>query len=233
MEGARGFDHCRFTAGFQPAAPAAGGTPKHLSLSLSSFSGPVVCNSGNVFVSIYIAMYIHVYMLRQDNDYVELFAGSGQVSASLRQAWQLWVHVDSVYLAGFSLGKDGAGGTTFELMDNPLIFDLTSNSGFALALNEIRRLRPGACAIVAICCESYSAMCLMLHWFCSSWSLKPETRMKSVAVLENKVPCALWEKHPEAVGKLWVRFRAERKPVDESSGATIAGSVLQRSQVSS
>ena len=130
---------------------------------ISSFSGPVVCNSGNVFVSIYIAMCIHVYMLRQDNDYVELFAGSGEVSASLRQAWQLWVHVDSVYLAGFSLGKDGAGGTTFELMDNPLIFDLTSNSGFALALNEIRRLRPGACAIVAVCCESYSAMCLMLH----------------------------------------------------------------------
>ena len=56
--------------------------------------------------------------------------------------------------------EDGAGGTTMDLMANPLCFDLTSSSGFALALNEVRRLRRGGCAVIAICCESFSSMLL-------------------------------------------------------------------------
>ena len=46
-----------------------------------------------------------------------------------------------------------------DFMDNPLTFDLTSESGFALALNEVHRLKRGGCLIVAICCESFSIMC--------------------------------------------------------------------------
>ena len=52
----------------------------------------------------------------------------------------------------------GAGGTTLDVMENPMLQDLTTDAGFALALNEVRRLKKGSCLIVAICCESFSAM---------------------------------------------------------------------------
>ena len=45
-----------------------------------------------------------------------------------------------------------------DIMQNPMLFDLTTTTGFALALNEVRRLKEGGCLIVAICCESFSAM---------------------------------------------------------------------------
>ena len=45
-----------------------------------------------------------------------------------------------------------------DLMSNPMLFDLTSNVGFALALNEFKRLKKGSCAVVAICCNSFTAM---------------------------------------------------------------------------
>ncbi|CAE7285440.1 unnamed protein product [Symbiodinium sp. CCMP2592] len=54
---------------------------------------------------------------RQDNDFVELFAGAGEVSSGLREA--------------------GASGASFEILDNPQAFDLTTPVGFALALNEV------------------------------------------------------------------------------------------------
>ena len=43
-----------------------------------------------------------------------------------------------------------------------MAFDLTSDVGYALALNCVLRLRPGGMLIVAICCESFSIMCLAL-----------------------------------------------------------------------
>ena len=48
-----------------------------------------------------------------------------------------------------------------EILDDPLQFDLTTESGFVLALNEIRRLKVGGCAIIALCCESFSSMSLV------------------------------------------------------------------------
>ena len=65
-------------------------------------------------------------------------------------------------------------GSSLELLDHPDAFDLTSDAGFILALNEVKRLRPGGLCIVALCCESFSAMCLgsilVLAWYWS-WSL--------------------------------------------------------------
>ena len=46
-----------------------------------------------------------------------------------------------------------------DFMDSSLTFDLTSDCGFALALDEVHRLKRGGCLIVAICCESFSIMC--------------------------------------------------------------------------
>ena len=53
-----------------------------------------------------------------------------------------------------------------DLMSNPMLFDLTTDVGFALALNEIRRLKRGSCAVVAICCNSFTAMCLSCICVC-------------------------------------------------------------------
>ena len=47
-----------------------------------------------------------------------------------------------------------------DILDNPLVFDLTLNSGFALATNAVLRLRPGGVLVVALCCESFSIMSL-------------------------------------------------------------------------
>ena len=54
----------------------------------------------------------------------------------------------------------GASGASFEILDNPKAFDLTTPVGFALALNEVRRLKAGGCCVIALCCESFSAMYL-------------------------------------------------------------------------
>ena len=45
-----------------------------------------------------------------------------------------------------------------DLKDNPTAFDLTTDVGFALALNSILRLRAGGVLVLAICCESFSVM---------------------------------------------------------------------------
>ena len=69
-----------------------------------------------------------------------------------------------------------------DVMMNPMAMDLTTSSGFALqaecavsaglmrfgyltlcncrlAVNLVRRLRPKSCAILALCCNSFSIMC--------------------------------------------------------------------------
>ncbi|CAE7243888.1 unnamed protein product [Symbiodinium pilosum] len=81
---------------------------------------------------------------REDNDYVEIFAGAGEISGRLRQ--------------------DGAGGSAMDLLWNPMVFDLTTDVGFSLALNEVRRLRPGGVCVIALCCSSFSSMWLACHF---------------------------------------------------------------------
>ena len=56
--------------------------------------------------------------------------------------------------------KDGCAGATMDILDNPLTFDLTLDSGYALAANAILRLRPGGVVVIALCCESFSIMSL-------------------------------------------------------------------------
>lgn len=75
---------------------------------------------------------------KQDYDFVELFSGDGEVSGKLRQ--------------------EGLAGASMDLKDNPTAFDLTTDVGFALALNSILRLRAGGVLVLAICCESFSVM---------------------------------------------------------------------------
>ncbi|CAE7947469.1 unnamed protein product [Symbiodinium sp. KB8] len=74
----------------------------------------------------------------KDYDFVELFSGDGEVSGKLRQ--------------------EGLAGASMDLKDNPTAFDLTTDVGFALALNSILRLRAGGVLVLAICCESFSVM---------------------------------------------------------------------------
>ena len=99
------------------------------------------------------------YKPPEDNDYVELFAGAGEVSAKLRQEGVCLLQVKLGLAISSECFQDGAGGATMDIMDKPLTFDLTSHCGFALALNEVRRMKRGGCLIVAICCESFSIMC--------------------------------------------------------------------------
>ena len=47
-----------------------------------------------------------------------------------------------------------------EILTNPLVFDLTSDVGYALALNSVLRLRRGGVLVVGLCCESFTIMCL-------------------------------------------------------------------------
>ena len=56
--------------------------------------------------------------------------------------------------------QDECRGANIDILENPLIFDLTSNSGFCLAANSIMRMRPGSVLVVALCCESFSIMSL-------------------------------------------------------------------------
>ena len=44
-----------------------------------------------------------------------------------------------------------------------MAFDMTSDVGYALALNSVLRLRPGGMMILAICCESFSVTRLALQ----------------------------------------------------------------------
>ena len=89
--------------------------------------------------------------------------------------------------------EDGAGGTTMDLMANPICFDLTSNSGFALALNEVRRLRKGGCAIIAICCESFSSMWLHCSVIAADCFVIVACGYLPVALSEHQVAVHQWE----------------------------------------
>ena len=56
--------------------------------------------------------------------------------------------------------QDGLRGAPIDIMLNPMLYDVTSDQGFVLALNAVLRIRPGGVLIVAMCCESFSIMCL-------------------------------------------------------------------------
>ena len=56
--------------------------------------------------------------------------------------------------------QDNLNGATLDIDYNPMAFDMTNDAGFLLAMNEIRKLKSGGVCIIAICCESYSAMLL-------------------------------------------------------------------------
>ena len=99
----------------------------------------------------------------QGNDFVELFAGMGHVSGSLRDEAWLRCFGKGCGECGFFCSheyKDGATGVALDVLYNPIALDITTDAGFASALNEIRKLKPGACVIAAICCKSFSAMLL-------------------------------------------------------------------------
>ena len=78
------------------------------------------------------------------------------------------------YKPGFgnSCVQDGHHGAAVDLVANPIVFDLTSDVGFSLAINSVLRLRAGGVLIVALCCESFTVMyldcmlngCFMVWW---------------------------------------------------------------------
>jgi hypothetical protein len=63
-------------------------------------------------------------------------------------------------LIGFCNAKDGAAGVALDIEYNPIALDMMTASGFATALNEVRRLKEGGVCVVALCCRSFSAMYL-------------------------------------------------------------------------
>ena len=63
--------------------------------------------------------------------------------------------------------QDGQRGSSVEILENPLMFDLTTDRGYAVAANSVMRLRPGGVLVVAICCESFSIMCPGFYVGCS------------------------------------------------------------------
>ena len=73
-------------------------------------------------------------------------------------------------------------GVSVDILENPIAMDLTTNAGFALALLQVSKLKRGGVCIIAICCRSYSVMCLayMMYVACSALSL-PRVRMTAVA----------------------------------------------------
>ena len=77
------------------------------------------------------------------------------VASSGRTELFLW------FLQCFGLlccAQEGHRGAAVDLVANPMVFDLTSDVGFSLALNSVLRLRAGGVLIVALCCESFTVM---------------------------------------------------------------------------
>ena len=58
----------------------------------------------------------------------------------------------------FCSAKDGAVGVALDIDYNPIALDMLTASGFATALNEVRRLKEGGICVIALCCRSFSAM---------------------------------------------------------------------------
>lgn len=73
-----------------------------------------------------------------DRDFCELFSGQAEVTKALRHADLRCTAMDITY--------------------DPRIYDLTSPSGFTLALNEALRCREGSLFVLAPCCKSFSRM---------------------------------------------------------------------------
>ena len=59
--------------------------------------------------------------------------------------------------------EDGNVGVSLDLLQNPIALDMTTDGGFAAALNEVRRLKRGGVCIVGLCCKSFSGMPLVLR----------------------------------------------------------------------
>lgn len=73
-----------------------------------------------------------------DRDFLELFSGQAEVTRALRAA--------------------NLHGCAMDVAYDERIYDLTSPSGFTLALNEVLRCREGALLVLAPCCKSFSRM---------------------------------------------------------------------------
>ncbi|CAE7876011.1 unnamed protein product [Symbiodinium microadriaticum] len=86
---------------------------------------------------------------KQDYDYLEIFAGGAEVSTKLRE--------------------DNLRGAPMDILLNPCLFDLTTDNGFILALNSVLRVRPGGMLLIAMCCESFSIMSLVVTSKRSMW----------------------------------------------------------------
>ena len=54
--------------------------------------------------------------------------------------------------------QEGLRGAPIDILLNPMLFDLTTEAGFILALNAVLRIRPGGVLLIAMCCESFSVM---------------------------------------------------------------------------
>ena len=61
-------------------------------------------------------------------------------------------------MLGWLTSEGALSGTSLDIMSNPLVMDMTTDVGFSLALNEVRRLKAGGCCVLALCCESFSVM---------------------------------------------------------------------------
>ena len=66
-------------------------------------------------------------------------------------------------LHGFD--QDGLRGSSIDMLDNPMVMDLTQDVGFILAVNAILRLRPSSVLIVALSCDSFSIVPLVVDLF--------------------------------------------------------------------
>ena len=60
----------------------------------------------------------------------------------------------------YCTSEAGCVGIAVDVADSPMNLDLTTPAGFSAALHNVCRLKPGGMLIIAICCRSFSIMCL-------------------------------------------------------------------------
>ena len=70
--------------------------------------------------------------------------------------------------------EDGNVGVSLDLLQNPIALDMTTDGGFAAALNEVRRLKRGGVCIVGLLQELFwNATSLACNSGSDVWMLLP------------------------------------------------------------
>ena len=121
-----------------------------------------------------------------------------------------------------------------DIMSNPMVMDLTSEAGFSLALNEVRRLKNGGCCVLALCCESFSVMCCPyccgMHTLAQAYVTHSGFSSDCLGC-EPQVPSGFWEIDYLSSGEPWILLCGPRKPVAMQIDASAIGGVHERSSV--